>query len=389
MQDMHEHATIKVMKRLLSLVLLLSLCIPVVVAAAEIRGINRYVLPPEQVVEGNDYVAAHDITIQGLVKGDVVGVGGTIVSTGIVENDTFFLGGSVYSSSTVKGDLRIIGGNVRVNGIVEGDLVAAGGTVEIMPQAQIKGDIILIGGEVKATSEVHQKLKIVAAQAILNGIMLGTADITAHTFVVGSGATLSGTTTYFSNKEAHIEDGARIIGTLSFNQTQWIGDQSSLKTMLVNFVNFWMLLQFINTLLLAFILLFVFKPFSQEIVEAGTKRFGKNLLTGIGALLAVPILAVIFVASLFALPMGILLILGFAIVYIVSSAYAGMIAGLFIKRHLFQKYDDEVNFLVAVIGISALAFLHFLPYVGDIIRLAFFFVAIGTICRKIYTMVRS
>lgn len=362
---------------------------PFFVFAAEIKGLSAYTLPENEKIDGNAYVAAGDINVKGTVQGDFVAVGGNVVHTGTIEGDMTLLGGSVYSSTTIKGDEHIIGGSVKIGGVIDGDVVIAGATVEIMPDTIITGDVILLGGQVVLHNKITKKLKIIAADVLINGSLEGETDITSPTVVFGNQATVAGKVTYFSHRPARIETGAQGTEKISFNQIQWIKETSPVKEFATNFVNFWLLLQFINTLLLSFILLFVFKPFSQQVVTYGIKSFWKNVIIGLITVILVPILSVIFVASLFALPLGIILILAFAIVYIITAAYKAMIAGMLVDRFVFRRKNDEISFRIAAVGAVVVSLFHFIPFVGSVLHAILFFATIGIIYRQLFVMIKS
>ena len=88
--------------------------------AAEIRGGEDVILGRGEVVEGDLYVAANSVTIDGTIKGDLVAVAGQITVNG-----------------TVEGDLLVAGQGIVINGVVRDDARAAGQAILLGPSARV------------------------------------------------------------------------------------------------------------------------------------------------------------------------------------------------------------------------------------------------------------
>ena len=104
-----------------------------------------------------DVFTDKSITVEGVLNGDAVSVGGASVTvSGEVTGDLISMGGPVYVGGQVKGDLVSMGGPVEVSGLVEGDISGIGATVKLSGTGRVEGDISALGGTlVKGEKAVH------------------------------------------------------------------------------------------------------------------------------------------------------------------------------------------------------------------------------------------
>jgi len=106
------------------------------------------------------------VTIDGAVRGDVMGMGGAVRVNGSVDGAVASLGGPVYVSGTVDGDIAVFGGSVSLadGSHVTGSVAVFGGSVDRAEGATLDGqtaafstgitDLLLSG--VRKSSADHQ-----------------------------------------------------------------------------------------------------------------------------------------------------------------------------------------------------------------------------------------
>jgi hypothetical protein len=110
------------MKRILtlmSLVLLLSLALPVTAFASGLQD--------GRVVFGGTYTLRSGETL----SGDLAVIGGAAI---------------LQTDSLLNGDVVVVGGNLEGNGEITGDVVVVGGNVTLLPNAVVRGDLVTFGG---------------------------------------------------------------------------------------------------------------------------------------------------------------------------------------------------------------------------------------------------
>ena len=359
------------------------LLIPGSLFAAEILSDTEITVSDDQTYEENLYVGAGKTVIDGNTTEDLVVLGGEITANGSVEGDVFLVGGFVNFKGEVMGDLRVLGGKVIIEGLVHGDVVIVGGEVVIGENARIENEIVTVGGTVTINGPLKTELKVVAGTTKLNGSLSGTTEIMTQGLVIGDTADIEGNFSYYAPQSFIKEEGAVVSGTISFNEINSIRDTSFIKKIIVSFLSFWFLLRFITTLILAFILIYVFRVFSQGVTDLSMKSFWKSLLAGILIIIFAPLIILILFVSLVALPIGFLLIIALMFIAIIIPAIAGILIGTWSKQYLSKNSNSEIDLKGATIGVIILTILQFVPYIGNFIRAIIYIVILGAIIRQI------
>jgi cytoskeletal protein CcmA (bactofilin family) len=330
----------------------------------------------------NFYAAGGNLNLDSVFEKDAFLIGMNINLNSLINGDALILGGEINVSNDILGDLRIMGGRVNINGKIEGDLVIFGGRVYLNEKSQIKGQTILISGELIQNSPIENNSHIIAGSVLLNSVLSGNAEITTQNITFGEKSKIIGSLQYFSPQKAFQRDGSEVTGKVNFNQINTIRETGVVKTAILNLISFWIILRFITTVIFAFILIQMFKVFTQGVNDIALNSFVKSFFVGILSLFAIPFITVILFISLIALPIGFLLIMFYVFIVIISSAISGIVVGNLVADMVGKKQSTEyVNFHNAVIGIVLLTVLRFVPYLGDITIILFTFVSIGAILR--------
>lgn len=362
--------------------------LPFITEAATIRTDKSASINENETISDNAYLIGGDPKILGTVDSDVFAIGGSVESSGQVNGDLLILGGDLNIKSNVLGDVRVVGGNVNIENNVSGDLVVIGSNVNINESAKISGDIILIGGTVNLKNDNDKHVRIIAGTVFVSGKIMNSANITSDKIHFLEDSVVSGNVSYFSPRQAVVEDGAKVDGTVSFNKVDSIRQNGIVKHTVVSFLNFWMLFRFITTLILTFILVYVFKTFSQNVALQSIKSFWKSFFVGLLTFIFVPVIVIILLISLILVPVAVLIAMIQVGIFIISNAVAGIALGALLKKVFAKKSFLEVSFQTATIGVVVLTLLQFVPVVGDLTRYLFITAAFGSVWIYLYNKVR-
>ena len=139
------------------------------------------------------------------------------------------------------------------------------------------------------------------------------------------------------------------------------------------------MIKFLATLFTAFILIFVFRMFSQRTSNLATKKLGKTFLIGLISILLIPIFTIVLLMSLFAMPIATILFLVYVMIVILTAPVSGIILGHYLSRLINKKKKVDVDFNSTTLGIIILTFIYFVPFVGSIIKAFMFVLAFGAI----------
>jgi hypothetical protein len=354
------------------------------VSAATFTNVNELKTTPEQVYADNSYFLTAKSDVPSIFEKDLFIVSGESNFTGTVKGDLFVIGGKVNLLGKVEGDVRVIGGEVSVDGELSNDLVVIGGKVKIEQNAKINGQSLFVGGETIVNSKFSNPLKIISAKTIINGEINSSTEVTTQNLIFGSGSRVNNGITYYAPVKASEEPGSVLAGQINFNQIAPLKDTSFIKRAIINFVSFWLILKFVTTLLLAFILAYVFRVFTKNVVDISLNSFGKSLLAGILFIFVTPIIIALLLISLVASPIAILLVILFIALLIIVPAISGVMAGALIRKLATKDDKYTIDFSTVAIGVVTITFISFVPYMGDITKTILNLVAIGASFRYLH-----
>lgn len=337
-----------------------------------------------QKVEENTYVAGGSVTLNSEYTKDVFVAGGDVEIAGKIAGDLIVMGGETRITGQIAGDVRVIGGRATISGEVLGDLFIVAGKVDLINGAKISGESIFVTAEMKQLSILEKPSKILAGAIFLNSTVASSTEITTQKIVIGSLANITGELRYFAPNKAEVEDGSKITGDVSFNEIKTIRERGVVKSTILNLLSFWIIFKFLTTLILAFIATYVFRIFAQRVTDLAVGSIVRSFFSGIGALILIPIISIILLVSLIALPIGFLFMLAYVFILIISPAISGVIIGTLLFG-IFEEGDKhQVTFGKSAVGIVLLTALQFVPVIGDLTKFVFTIIAFGAITRYTY-----
>jgi cytoskeletal protein CcmA (bactofilin family) len=156
-----------------TMVLVLMLTATGSAAALEQRTGQTVVIEAGEVINDDLLVSAETFVLNGTVKGDIIGAGGTLTigPTGVVEGDLIAAGREVVVEGTVKDDARIAGAALKVSsgGQIGDDLMGFGYSLETAPGSTIGGSLFFFGSQALLGGEVKENATVGAGGLSLQG----------------------------------------------------------------------------------------------------------------------------------------------------------------------------------------------------------------------------
>jgi cytoskeletal protein CcmA (bactofilin family) len=207
-------------------------------SAVEVRRGDTVTVPESEVVEGDLYVVARAIRIDGIVTGDVVLVGRTVRLDGRVEGDALIAGWDVLVSGGVADDLRAAAATLQLfsDSRIGGYFIAAGWTIETQPGSAVATGAALIARRALLEGDIGGDLLATAATLRLDGPVAGGVEARVGRgglllpswweerlppgLTLGPRAEVDGVLAYQATQPARIEPGARITGAVEGSLTQ-------------------------------------------------------------------------------------------------------------------------------------------------------------------------
>jgi hypothetical protein len=196
--------------------------------AAEYRAGDRVTIGPGEQITEDLYVAAGTTVIQGTVDGDVSAVGGLVEVLGDVTGSVNVVGGNMIISGSVGGAVRAVGGNIEIRGEVGRDVISTGGNVVVTAGASVEGDVAGGVGALRIEGAVGGDVLAAAGELVVAGAVAGRIDGEIGRLRILSTATVEGDVSYASDREAEIEPGATVGGTVERRAPRWAGYETLL-----------------------------------------------------------------------------------------------------------------------------------------------------------------
>jgi len=366
--------------------LLLAVLFPVGAFAATIKGGETYSLKQSEVIKDNFYVGAGEVSIAGDVDGDLIAGGGSVTVSGSTSGDVLVGGGDVAILDDVRGDLRVAGGNVLVTSNVAGDLVVLGGNVRILSGSTIGKDLVVLGGRLLLNGNVKGDVTVGVGEVEIDSRIDGDVYIkNSDKITIGASSVILGNLTY-SGKDAsilNIRDEASVMGKTVFKESK-IFQRKEAKNILLAFLGLFVFLKLLALLVVVILSVVLFKRFSSNVVETVVQSPGKELIRGFAVLIVIPALIILSFFTMIGFLVGIITLLAYITLIILSSIYSGVVLGVWAHKIITKGDDIMVDWKTALFGTIALSLIVMLPIIGWIVGAFFFLVSLGSISNTVY-----
>jgi hypothetical protein len=379
---MISHANLR--KVILALILIAFL-LPLGASAATLKGGETYSLKEGDTITDNLYVGAGEVSIVGDVTGDLVTGGGTVTISGNVASDIIAGGGSVSVLDNVGGDVRVAGGDILVTSAISGDLIILGGNVRILSDASVGGDLVVLGGRVLLEGNVTGEVTVVGGEIEMDSAVQGNVYTRGETIVIGDNTVISGSLTYSGKDEDAIEisESAVISGETIFKPSKAF-DKEGIRIALLAFFGLFLLLKIVAFITIAILATILFRKFSTRVARGVISNPWKEVLRGFIVLIVTPAAIVLSFMTIVGAMVGILGILSYVTLMILTAIYAGVIFGAWVQKLLLKSDSVTVTWKNASLGIVGLTIVTMIPYVGWLIGFFFFLVSLGSISGIVY-----
>lgn len=336
-------------------------------------------------LEDSLYIAGGNVSVTSPVMGDLMVAGGNILVSENVTEDLTAAGGSLTVLGDTGGDLRIAGGNILVAGTVGGDLVGAGGSLTVAPDVTVGKDLVLAGGQMLIDGTVAGDVEITGGIATISGHVQG--NVIAHLddkLTIANGATIDGNIVYSANtsEKLVVDDGATVAGEVVFNEVER-PESADVENIVAAAVGTFMFVKFIVLLVTALVLVWLFKRFSNDVVEGAAAEPLRMFGYGFVALVVVPVALILLLVTLFGAALGLVLALAYLLLLLVAGIYSGVVAGAWLSQLVYKSHAPKVTWKNVIVGVLVLTLVKLVPVVGWIIGLMIFLITLGSIAQML------
>ena len=354
------------LKALVILVLVLFLsCIPVPQTSAEPERFERENVTLKGSHTDMQFLAGKSVRISANVADDVFAAGRDVTFDSATVKNAIVAGYDVELRSGKVADMIAAAANVKIAGTIEDDLVAAARSIRISSSGIIGGDVRFAAETIDMEGRVDGNMRAAAARITITGKVSGKADLLAERIVIASGASIAGDLIYRSDTEPEIAEGATIGGKIRRIEI----DKSNLSVIGFSMLGIGMFITLswaIAMLLLVIIVQLAFPNLMAAAVGQLQSNLWSSLGRGVtGLLLTIALIGLLF-ASILAIPIGIALLLGISVVWLLGLVTVCNYLGLLVRRRKRAsaniKLAGQVGWVIA--GAVLLGVITLVPFVG-------------------------
>ena len=366
-----------------ALVLCLLASLTLALPAKTFAGENSFLLPTGQIIETDFLRAAENVQIDGHITGDAFLAGGMVTINGKIDGDLFIAGGKVNVNGEVGNNVRIFGGDVTLNGPVGRNVLVVAGNSTVTKRATISGSLLAAGGNMELSAgKVGKGFRFFGGRLFLNTEIANEAYVVAEQeFLLGSSASVTGNLKYTGSKEAVLEKGATVAGSILYQKT--IQDESyprffGARTALSAYRKIKPLTDFFGFVVMAlvgYILLGLFPKIFEKTAMAMEKRLLASLGWGVIVSVMIPTVAVLLTLTILGIPVAILI----SFLAVVAYFLAQYFAAFFLGRKILLNYSGERRGWALVLGLFLIYLIGLIPVIGALFKAIAAIFALGAL----------
>ncbi|MBP6263968.1 MAG: hypothetical protein KA426_12025 [Nitrospira sp.] len=362
-------------------VMLLILCmLPAVVQADEpaprAPWKERAVLRAGQVVQGDYFAFGPHVEISGIINGDLYAAGGEVLVDGVVNGDVIVAGAKVILSGTVAQDARVVGAQVTVSGTIGRNATLGGADVHVSETAKVRENLLAGGGHVQLAGSVGRDARVGAWTATVSNQIERDLVVAAGSVRLTSKAMVGGRLRYWGEAAPSIDEEATVRGEMTQRPLPEGWSIERARKGIVGIRLMAAFISFVSTLILGLVLLRVYPMFARRVTATIRERPAPSLGWGTVALVATPVVALSFVVTLFALPIGLFLLALYGATVYLARVYAMTYVG----QMLIRRQDDSSSLAWPfVAGLVLYSGLSLLPVIGGLVTLSTVLFGLGAL----------
>lgn len=334
------------------------------VEASSYKNAEQIHITENEIVEGNLYVGAIDLIVDGNIGGDLIGFAENITINGEIAGDLIVVASALEVNGRVEGNIRSLANSFNFNGFAGRNITSFGEKINTSEDSVVAWDLLTSNRETNLKGLIKGNLDSRSDNINLSNITEKNAKIKVNndenSFYLSPGASIEGDLDYYKTEELNLKQGENEVvkGNITYNKV----DNS--KNVQLFFID--LLLRIMGAILIAFLLVFGFKKITQGVLKSLASFKNKDIIPGALFLMISPIIAFFFFITLFGIPFS-FLIMSF---YFIAIYLSQLFFGIFIGDLIYNKINKNKNyFLFVSLGI-ALSFAAFsLPYLGSFIAI--------------------
>jgi len=322
----------------------------------------------DDVIAGGD-----DINFDAHVLGDVIAAGRTVTlgDSGSVDNSFMAFAQKVDVNGVVVNSVRSFAQDVTVRGHVERNVMAFAQSVLIDTRAWVEKDVNAYGSQIIMRGHIGGNLRTSGDHLTISGQVDGDVQAECAKIVILSSAIIGGSLKHSPEADVKVDDGAQILGGVSKLEPKAETKKG------YTFGSFlWDVWRYLGSFVVGCVILVLFGRYMGEVSTAVTQASLRTLGVGILFLVGLPIIVVASALTLIGIPAGILVLALWIILLYLADIFVGRALGDWILARV-RSGRPSSPFTALAIGLLLITLLLAIPYLGFVIKIAVFALALG------------
>ena len=281
---------------------------------------------------------------------------GNNVSVKNISRGLLFAAGNNLQMSSESEYAFVAGNSISFSAVTEKDLFTAGNTIAITKDAKIGRDIFAGAYSFALEADIPGDVSVAASRITLKDTTIkGNVNLDAEVITFQGEVKIDGTLSY--------NDDASVSGLTNVKYGKLETYTPTSRTTTAGEIWLTKMMSVIGLFFTIAIIFLVFPRAKKSIArETTVQRFGVDLMLGIGFIVIVPLLSMLFLLSFFAVSTGIFLIGAYCLIFYLAKAFAGAWLGHAIVEKL--CHCTLPMLLEALIGILVITCASMIPGFG-------------------------
>lgn len=341
--------------------------------AGDFRNGTNVIVQKSETVDHTLFAAGSNVEIDGTVNGDVFCAGQNITINGTINGDVICAGMDVQINGTVHGNVRAAGQTVILSATVDHNASLAGNIVRTDANSKVINDLQAAGSTLAVNGPVGRDIDVAGSAVSIDGSIGRDAQIASTSLNLQSGASISGSLTYYSDNTLTEDSGAQVAGTITKKQPAERHPARQSNPVVDAIMSFLLLLT------LGLVLIALLPRRMKTLTDLALTKPLLTLAIGLAACIGVPVIIVVSFLTVVGAFVGIVLLLSWIVVMIVSAAVASYYTGRLILYRMPQH-----PFVIMLTGVFAVSVLLLIPFVNILAYIAIVLFGSGMIVRSIF-----
>lgn len=351
------------------LVILLGTLFAVPALAAGVKSGDVITISRDEVIDDDLYIAASSIIIDGTVNGDIFCAAQDIIINGTVNGGVTMAARTVTITGTITNGTRVAAQTINISGKIGRDLFVAGSDFSLTTTGNVRRDLLFGSQSTRIDGNIDGNVKGGTKSATITGKIGGNVELWVNKLTLANTSAIQGKLTYTSDKQAIVQSGAKINGTVTQLPQPKKGPDIGGKIL-----GFFMI-----TVTGIIVILLIGSARLTQMADSIRSKPWLSLGWGALLLVATPIAATIIMITVIGVPLGLIAGVLYMIALYLSQIPVALIIGRLILRGYVANQAIIRTIVALVLGLFLLLIVGFIPFLGVVVSVLTIIFGLGSL----------